>query len=122
MPADEPEVHAAIPEPATPTGDTTGNAAPDDVFAVGERLAEEVLAAASAIGEVSPTAAHRVEETAGKIADGAVRARRAAAGASRIGRAIFGAAQEVKVRGGAPLERIVEKLWKTDPLPPFPSE
>jgi hypothetical protein len=141
--AREPEVvHQAIPEPvagtsssandggagggagaATGTGERRIDAAEQiakDVFEVGEKFAEELGAAAASVVDVSPRAAEKLGTLGAKIAEGSTKGRAGISAALRVGRAAVNTVERVKERGGAPLERLVDKLWKTDPLPGFP--
>lgn len=94
----------------------------NDVFEIGEKLASNLETAAEGIRPTFPRAGARVSHVADKLRNGAAAGRVAAREAIAVGSSVVTAAREVKKKGGAPLERLAEQLWKTEPLPGFPAD
>jgi hypothetical protein len=130
--SDDNKIFEAIPEPAcdtsaaneaeVPKDDTVAAAEQmaNDVFTVGEELGARLGDAAKQVREAAPRAAEKLETIGEKILRGAAKGRSGVAAAVSVGRAVSDTVEKVRERGGAPLERLVDKLWKTDPLPHFP--
>lgn len=129
--SDENKVFEAIPEPSCSTS-AAGEPPPkddnvaaaeqiaNDVFTVGEELGARLGEAAAEVRPTAPRAAEKLETIGDKILRGAAKGRAGVSAAVSVGRALSDTVDKVREKGGAPLERLVDKLWKTDPLPNFP--